>query len=321
MPYGQNSDFGFIFQNSFDEVGDVGSIHFLPILNESVSVKKPSLISESMRGIFEEGDSYEGPNTNDGDVEVEANAGALGLLLSCIFDETATVTSGSVITRTFKPRSTDWDSISAGRPFTVYKYMEVGSAMMFSNMNGSALELMVTNGELLKSKLSVVGGSFSQIADTTASYPDDRIWSWDTSSVSFGGTANADVENLTIKVDEAIEALHTLNNSTTPSHTKHTGFRTLTVDGTIKFKDQDEYQQFLSQSERELIVNFRGPTEIQSGYYPELTVKVPKMRYDDFGPVLGGPGETTVSFTARGKYSVDSAALLEITHVSTQSAY
>lgn len=321
MPYGQNADFGIAFQTSFDNTASVNSTHWLPIMSESVTKKIPGLISESMRGIFEEGDSYEGPHTNEGDVEIEAASVPLGTLLSCMFEETANVNSGSVYTRTFKPRTADWDDTSAGRPFTIYKYLEVGSAMQYSNMNGSSLELSISNGEFFKAKMSVVGGSFSQIAATTPSYPDDKIWTWDTVSVSFGGTANADIENLTITIDEAIEAKHTLNNAKVPSHTKHTGFRTVSIDGTIKFDTQDEYQAFLSQSERQLLMHFEGVTAIQSGYNESITIDLPKMRYDDFPPQATGPGEVSVGFTARGKYSVDSATLLEITHVSDQAAY
>lgn len=321
MPYGQNADFGVTFQNSWGLTGSVNSVHFMPILNESVSKKIPALISESMRGIFEEGDSYQGPNMNEGDIEIEATINGLGVMLSCMLEETASVNSGSIYTRTFKPRQTDWDDTSAGRPFTIYKYLETGSAMLFSNMNGASLEINVANGELFKAKMSVVGGSFTQTSNTTASYPDDKIWSWDTASVSFGGAAEADIEQLTITLDEAIEPKHTLNNSKDPSQSKHTGFRTLTIDGTIKFNDQDEFQQYLSQSERELMIHFEGVTEIQSGYNESLTIKVPKMRYDDFGPSAGGAGEMTVGFTARGKYSTDSATLLEVTHVSSQTIY
>lgn len=321
MPYGQNADFGIIFQNSWDSVGSVSSIHFIPMLNESVGKNIPALISEGMRGIFEEGDNYEGPHTNDGDIEIEASATPLGTLLSTIFEETSLVTSGSLFTRTFKPRSADWDSKSAGRPFTIYKYLETGSAFLFSNMNASAFEINVTNGELFKSKLSVVGGGFTQIANTTPSYPDDKVFTWDTASVSFAGTANADIEDLTVALDEATEAMHTLNNAKTPSHTKHTGFRTLAVNGTIKFNDQVEYQQFISQSERQLLIHFEGITAVQSGYNESLTIDIPKMRYDDFKPSASGPGEVTVGFTARGKYSVDSATLIEITHASGQATY
>lgn len=321
MPYGQNADFGVSFQTSWDSVGSVNSLHWVPMMSESIAKKIPELISESMRGIFEEGDSYEGPHMNEGDIEIEAQATALGTLLSCILEETAVVNSGSVYTRTFKPRTADWDDTSAGRPFTVYKYLETGSAMLFSNMNGAGLELSVTNGELLKAKLSVVGGGFSQTAATTPTYPDEKIWTWDTTSVSIGGSAVADIENLTLKLEEAIEAKHTLNNSKLPSHSKHSGFRTLSIDGTIKFINQDEYQQFLSQSERQLSVTFTGVTEIQSGYPESVTIDVPKMRYTDFPPQATGPGEISVGFTAKGKYSVSSATLLTITHVSGQATY
>lgn len=311
MSYGQNAKFGIVFQNSWGTAGSVSSIHFLPILSESIGLNKPALISESMRGIFEEGDSYEGANTIDGDIEVEASGYAAGILLSCIMDpgsvNQATV-AGSVYTHTFGCYTNDWDQYSATKPSTVYKYLDTGSAMLFSNMNGSALELAVANGEFLKMKLSMVGGAFSQNSSTTAAYPTERKFTWDTASISFGGSAVDEVENLTIKLEEGIEPRHTLNNSKFPKYIKHTGFRVVTVEGTVKFNNQTEYQQFISQSERALVLTFAGAA-LTSGYTELLQVTIPKFRYEEFKPAASGPGEMTVGFTGRAKYDTSSGVI------------
>lgn len=320
MPYGQNADFGISFQNSWDSVGSVNSARFLPILNESVGKNIPELVSESMRSIFEEGDSYEGPHANDGDFEVECQPANLAVMLKAAFGSLSTVTSGSLKTHTFTPSTSDWDDTSALKPFTIYKYLETGSAMQFYNMNASGLEIMISNGELLKAKLSVVGGGFQQISNTSATYPSGRkIWTWDSTSLSIAGTANADIENMTLKLNNAVEAVHTLNASKLPSGTKVTGFRTLEIEGTIKFIDQDEYQSFLNSDERQLKVHCQGTSAVQSGYYESITIDVPKMRYSEFKPQATGPGEITVGFTAKGKYSVESANLLKITMQTSET--
>ena len=321
-PYGQNAEYGIAFQNSFDLVASVNSVHFFEIISESVAKKIPPLISQGMRGRFDEGDSYEGPHMNEGDIEIESSSHALGVLLTAMFEETVLVTSGSVYTRTFQPRTEDWDEKSAQQPFTFYKGLGAGSAHLFTNMNASELELKITNGEFFMAKMSVTGGGFARNAETTASYVSEKNWTWDTASFSIGGSANADVEQLTIKVTENVEPKYTLENRKDPSHTKRgSEFRAISVEGTIKFTNQTEFNEYLNQSERPLTLNFRGVTAIQSGYYEEFGIELPLMRYDDF-PITGsGPGEMTAAFTGRGKFSVSSGTAISFTHRSSVAAY
>lgn len=321
MSYGHTTDIGIIFQNSYGTAGDVGSAHFIPYLSEGIGLTIPPQYSENMRGIHDEGDSYDGPRTIDGTLEVEAQPIALGAILKSVLQLTGSVNSGGIYTHTFKPRVSDFDDNCAHDPVTVYKYFQTGSATRFYDLNGNSLELNMSNGEFLKASVDFVGGSFNQVSNTTAAYPIGKRWNWDVASFSIGGTGIDNLTELTVTIDESLEAGHTLNGSKYPSRIKRTGFRSIAVNGTAKFDNQTEYQQFISQSERELIVNCKGPTEIQSGYYEELNLKLPLMRYEDFKPVVEGPGENEVSFTARGKYSVDSATSMQLTLVNTQATY
>lgn len=322
MSYGQKSNVGIIFQDSYGTAGDVNSIHFIPNLSESLKLTIPPLISENMRGVFDEGDSYEGPKIVEGSIDCEAQPIPLGVMLKTIMEETANVNSGSIYTRTFKPRVSDFDDKSANNPVTAYAYRDTGSAMLYSDLNGAMLELGIANGEFLKAKVDFAGGTFSQNASVAASYPVGKRWTWDSSSVSIAGAANTDVVNMTIKLDDGgLEASHTLNGSKYPSRVKRTGNRTIAVDGTLKFADQAEYQEFLTQSERELIMTFTGPTEIQSGYYEVLEIKLPLLRYEEAAPMAEGPGYIEMSVTAKGKYSVDSGTSMMITLINTQVAY
>lgn len=322
MAYGQNANVGIIFQNSFGTAGSTDSVHWLPILTESIARKKAPLISQSMRGIIDGGDSYEGLNSNEGEIEVEAQPVPLGALLKSVFELTSTVTSDGIHTHTFKPRTSDWDELSAVQPTTIYKHLETGSASLFEDMNGNTLELNVANGEFLKAKVGYVGAAYSQIAAVSATFPVGRKFTWDQTSVSMGGSAVSEIEALTITHEENREVMHTLNNTRNGSRIKHSDFRTLAVEGTIKFDNQDQYQEFLSQSERELIVNFvNSATEIQSGFNESFGIQLPLMRYEEFEPVATGAGQISVGFTARGIYSTTSATSIQFTLVNTQAAY
>jgi hypothetical protein len=232
------------------------------------------------------------------------------------------VQSAAIYTHTFKPRTADFDAYAAGTPLTITKVLgDGGSAHLYYDMVASKFSLSIANGELLKCSQEFMGGKYKQVANVSASYPTGKAWTWDVASVSVAAAANADVSELTLELDEALENKWTLNAAKTPSRTKRSGRRTLSINGTIIFDTQSEYQQFLSQSERNVTVHLKGPTEIQSGYYDTLTVIVPLFRYVEFKPVAGGPEKIEVGFSGKGVYSTTSATALQITLVNTQAAY
>lgn len=321
MAYSQKSNIGLIFQNSFGTPGAVTSIHFIPHLSDNVALAIPPMYSENQRGVFDEGDTYEGPRTVAGDLQSEAQPIALGAMLKSIMNLESSTQSLGIYTHLFKPRTVDFDEVSAGNPVTHYSYLDTGSAMLFSDLNGTSLEIGIANGELLKSTVSYVGGNFTQNANVAATYSVGRRWTWDQSSLTIATSAQPEIQNLTITLDESLEAQHTLNNSKYPSRIKRTGFRTVAVAGTILFDNQLEYQEFLSQSERELVMTFTGQTEIQSGYFEVCEIKLPLMRYEEAAPAAEGPGQIAMSVTARGKYSVTSATAMQISLTNTQAAY
>jgi hypothetical protein len=321
MTYGNDANIAMCFQDSYGML-QTDSLYFIPMLSESITPKKPPLISQNMTGQYDEGDHFEGPNTVDGELTAEAQAIPLGVLMKAAFGDPVSVTSDAIYTHTFKPRTADFDEKAANIPFTYYKYLQTGSAELLFDLVGASFEMNVANGELLMAKLGVVGGSRSDIADVAASYPGGKKFAWNVTSASIGGSAIADFKQLTITVNENIAPDHTLNASRTPSVVKRTGFRTTEIGGTIKFNNRDEYQQFLTQSERELIANFKGTTEIQSGYFEEVRIIVPVFRYvDDFPTAAAGPGEIEVSFSAKGLYSPGSGTATEFVVVNTQAAY
>lgn len=322
MSYGTKAYLGINFQNSYGTLLN-NSIYWLPFLSEGLTVKKEQLMSEGMRGIFDEGASYDGANSIEGDIEVEAHPVQLGVLLKSIFGQPSTVTSTGVFTHTFKPRVNDFDNFAANIPLNIVKNLgDVGSAHQYYDMVASKVSFSVANGEFLKATLGVMGGKYTQIAAPAAVLPTgDTLYTWNVSSVSLSGAANGDMKEVTFEVDESLENIHTLNGSKFPSRTKRSGFRTVSISGTLVFDDQTEYQKFIAQSEQSLVLTMTTGTQIQSGYFESLTVKAPLMRYTEFPINAGGPGKIEVGFTSKGNYSTTSATALEMVLVNTKAAY
>jgi len=277
-----------------------------------------------MRGIYDEGDHYDGPRTIDGDLGVEAQPIAIGAMLAAFFGRPTSTKAASadVYDHVYIPSTSDFDTTySAKVPVTIVKNLDVGSSMQFSDLNASTLEMAINNGEFLMATVGFVGGHFQQVAPITPSFNTGKRWTWDQTSVSIGGSANCDVSQLTMSIEDAIEAQHTLCGSTYPSRIKRTGFRVTNISGTLKFDNQDEYQQFLSRSERELDVTLTGNVAVSSGYFNKLRLQIPLLRHTEFKPAAGGPGSIEVGFTSKGVYSVTSGTAIRVTLTNTQTAY
>lgn len=321
MSYGMKTNLGISFQNSYG-TALANSIYWVPFLTEGFAVTKEPLVSEGMTGVYDEGATYEGLNSIEGTLETEANAISLGVLLKALMGNPTSVQSGGIYTHTFKPRTSDFDDYAAGNPLTITKALgDTGSAHRFYDMVAAKMSISAANGELLKCSVDFLGGKYSQVAAPAASYPSAKAWTWDVASVSIAGTANGNIGDFSLELDEALENKHTLNNTKTPSRTKRSGRRTLAIGGTLIFDDQSEYQKFLDQSERNLTIHFTGPTQVQSGYYETLKLEVPLMRYTEFKPLAGGPGKIEVGISAKGVYSTTSANLFTAVLVNTQAAY
>lgn len=321
--YGQTTTLGIALQNSWG-TPNVSSLHWLPFNSETLGLNIPALVSQANVGNFDEGEHNEGPRTIDGDVSFEAQSIPLGAMLAAFFGSPTSTKadSAAVYDHVYIPASGDYDTTySAQRPVTALANLDVGSAMQFSDLNAATLEMSINAGEFLTATVGFVGGHFQQRAKIAATLPTGRRWTWDQTSVSLADSAFPEVTQMTFKMDQAIEPQHTLSGSSYPNRIKRTGFRTTEITGTLKFDDQRAYQDFLNQTEQELVVNLRGRTEVSSGYRDALKWQIPLARFTEFKPAPSGPGQIEVSFTSKGVYSQDSGCTARFTLTNTQTAY
>lgn len=313
MSYGQDTRIAISFQNSYG-TANVGSLHHMEPISESVNLAKAQLTQKGLRGLYDEGAAQEGINTVAGDLIIEAKANALGVLLAATNNLSATVTSAALYTHTFKPRTADHSIPSAEKPFTYLKYLgDTGSAHQYSDLNANNLELAISNGELLTAKIGIVGGSFARIAAVAATYSQSNAIDWSVSSASCGGVALSGIKQLTVTQDNKLAAKHYLDTDKFPARIKRTDKRTISVSGTLVFDDQVEFNEFIAQSEQRLFINLVGTSNVQSGYPESLLIDIPSMRYTEFPIPVGGAGELELSFKAAAKYNVGSATAITYT--------
>lgn len=329
LNYGQTATVGIKFLNSYNGVASPATgVFFMEIMSESVNHKIPPLYSEGMRGIFDEGDSYAGPYSVEGDVELEAEPIALGTLLAATMGAPTTTAVTSAYSHKFEPRTADWDTVSANYPIAYFKNLDQDTIEKYHTVNAHGLELSIEAGSFLKAKCSFVGGSFGVESVGTTSggwtpvYPTGKKFTWDQTSVSIAGTARPELMSFTVKVEDGMEAIHTLSAKNGPSRITRQAFRNVQVEATMKFDDRDEYQEFIDQSEREMVVSLVGKDDIGgTGVKNSLEIAIPKMRYEEYDQSASGAGQIEVSMKGRGKYSVDSGTALSITLVNTQDAW
>lgn len=327
MSYGAQVKFGIARQTAAGSGGAAtapGSFHHVPLISEDVGLEKDEVVSANLTGRFEQGAVYDGVNRVAGTIEFEPTPKALGAILTAMCNTPASVSSGSLRNLSYLPQATDYSATLIQQPFTVYKqFTDAQSAELYYDCQFGQLELTFSQGQLLRGRATVAGGTRATTGIGSLALPLDTTdlslgMLWDATSISYGGAGVGIYSDLTIALNESIEPLYTLNGTLAPYKFTRTGFREVTVNGTMYFADRAVLNDFVVGTQKRLIVNAQArKSEIQSGYYATLTVDVPQMKITAFKPGASGPGEVSVSFTARGVLDPSSAYTVKYSLINT----
>lgn len=306
-------------QNSFGTA--TNSWEYVPIISENLTTNIDQLVEESIRNRYEEGPSRQGLLSVTGDIVMEMNPLMIGHFFRGCFGPTSNTAVGSVFDTYFLPTQSDFSSDCALPPYTLQVYRDVGSSWQFTDTLINAISVEINGNALARATVSVIARTSSLMPFTTAAFPTGDPWSWDAASVSIAGTANAAIETLTIKAENNIEGVITLDTTKRWNRMLRNGFRTFGISGTVDFTSQDEYNQFRSQTEQRFLVNLKGETEVGSGYTDNLLFDLPSVRYASFGAGISGPNRLQASFDGAGKYNTTSSYAFKATLTNTKNNY
>ena len=309
MSYGAQIKYGIARQATAGApVTTAGSFHPFPLLNEDVGLEKDEVISQNLTGRFAQGAVYDGVARVTGTIEFELTPRSLAAALVAAIDwATPAVGSGSLRAYSFLPNTNDYGSGMVKAPLSIYKqFSDVSTAELFSDCQIGQLELTIAQGQFARGRLTVSGGA--RVAGGVGSLnvvPDaadiDDLFPWNVASVSLGGAAMSNLSEVTVAINENIEPLYALDATLKPYRYTRSGFREVTVNGTFYYNDRTILNNFVADTQSQLLIYIvNTKTAIQSGYYNSLLIDVPRMKITQFKPGASGPGEVSVSFTARG---------------------
>jgi len=325
MPYGQDAKIGIAFQTSHGVAAtDIGSFYPMPFLSESVTPDVPELLSQNMQGRFDEGESYAGARNVGGTISNESQPISLGVILKAICGTPGSVVSSNAIfTHTFNPAIADFDSNVINIPMTMHKNLaDAGQVPGYQDLVATRMELSCANGEFLTAAINLTGGVVG--AKTTSQDIGSVVgkkWTWDVTSVELAGAANVEFSALTVIQDEQATPRWTLQTSRDPARVKRDAFRQVRINGTIRFMNQTEYDNFLALTLQNLKITFTGNVEVESGYFNQLTIEAPSFKYLSHPLEFSDPSELQVAFEGKADYNVGSGHSIKYTVINTQANF
>jgi hypothetical protein len=332
MPYGAQVQYHIGKQTaagSGQAVTDPGSYHHIPFVSCDIGLEKEESLSENLTGRFEQGASYDGASNVAGTLEFEPLPKALGMVLTALIGAPASVTSGSIRTLTYLPRTADYSASVINEPVSIFrKSTEATSGELYFDSQFSQGEFQFAQGQLLRARAVVAAGKRVYGGFGSAGYQPtldaadlSAGFLWDVASISVGGTGISNLSNITVAINENIEPLYTLNGTLQPYKYTRSGFREVTVQGTMIFDSRSMYNDFIDGTRRQLLITARTTrVQIQSGYYATFVLDVPQMKITQMKPAVNGPGEVSVPFQARGIIDPSSNYTLKATLVNTYGA-
>lgn len=322
MGYGIKAHIGVSFQNSFGTL-NVDSMHYFPIISESLTKNIPPLMSEAVRGRYEAGPSYEAMHELAGDIVFDAHPVLLGKMLKGWFGQASGTLTNSYYSHEFNPITDDFDKFIAVPPMSIEVYRDAGSAHLFYDAAVNQLVIEIAHNNIVKCTASVIAAKHQKLAKSTPSYLPGSDYTFDQASFSFQGSSDGAVDAITaftITLNNNLEASGTLNVSRQPGRIKRTSFRTIDLSGSMLFEDDNEVDHYHNSAEQRVVATLLGQT-IGGTDRAKAEFDFPSFRYTEFPPNVAGMGLISVSFAATAKYNAGSGTMATFTLQNTLSQY
>ncbi len=299
-----------------------GSFIPVPFVSETLVTEVPELISDTIRGRYEQGPSAKGIVSGMGDMVIRPAGDLIGLF-AYAFTGAATstvVVSGLGWQHNFIPTETQFHSDIAITPFTIGKYVGVGNEFQYTDSLLNRLTLEIVAGQYMRGTANWMCRVSSLTAATSVTMVEATEYVWSQASLSLGGAANVNWEQVTITMDNALQQFATLDGTTSNRRVLRTNFRTFQLTATADVPDLSEFNTFRAGSLSTLDITTQGVT-VSSGVIESFRIIVPQFRYATYPVAVGGPNRVTVGLSGRFVWHSGSAAAVQILVVNSRNGY
>lgn len=330
-------------------------------VSESLEHTFDELEEGSITGRRDAPDSHKGIDKGAGDINIESNPNNLGDYLKAWFGTyvASTVTdagsnganSGDFAAypqmwHKFTPRQSAFSDRTFLEPMNVMIYRDVGSAWLFKQAIFPTLKLDIQAGQLVKTTATLMARTVDRIERIAAIQSlvssGGKPWVWDMTSVevSTTGTASAalaaktNFEQISITLDLPHEGVSLLDGTKKYGEFSPSDFRRVKIEGTMSFRDQDDYDTFVAYENRRMRLTMLNTSSTQmlgnpasldaSSFlgYPGLRIHIPKLKFLTWSAPIGGPNRLTASFTAKGEFdNADGMISMELMNIVSSGEY
>lgn len=294
---------------------------FVEALSENISESIERFDFKNIVATMAEPDDQAGIHRVGGDVSFAGNPEALGPFLQSAFNISSIteVASGFLYQHVFHQPTTSNSAFSDNSPSVPYTFeifRDVGTAVHYAGCLVSALTMNFAPNQDVRCSASVVGRSSAAAAKQTPTFPGspNKPFTFDTASVQLAGSATTRIENLTISIQNQYEAIPALDMSLYASKMRRTGSQMINVSGTMDFSDHAEYDDFINQTERQMIVSVTKASSFA------MVVDIPRLVYTAFPLGMPGKERLMVDFEGKGFYHSGSGTGIEVKLI-TQNSY
>ncbi len=322
---------------------DINSVNmWTNFSSETLEHKLAELEEGTISGNRDAPNSYKGIDQGGGDINLEPNPNAFGHFLKAWFGthvaSTITgATSGGAnsgdfagypqMWHRFTPSQTAWDGRTYLEPYNFMVYRDVGSAWLFKQAIVPTLKLSIQAQQLVKATATIMNRKTDRIQRTAAIQSlvssGGRPWVWDMASIEVSTTgvataglvAQTDFENLNITFDLPHAGVPLLDGTKLNAEFTPSDFRRVKIDGTISFRDQNDYETFIAYEQRRMRITLLNVnSKVALGNiasldatlflgYPGMRIHFPALKFTSWSAPIPGPNRLVANFTAKAERS------------------
>ncbi len=310
-------------------------------VSETLEHKLDELAEASINGRRDAPNSYKGIDHGDGSINMEPHPNFIGHALKAWFGTyTASLVtdaasnganSGNFATKDqvwhrFQPSNAPFSDHTYLEPYNIMMFRDIGSAWLFKGVILPSVKFDIQAGQLVKTEISVMARKVDMMdRGNAASLVSEggRPWIWDQASIevstvgvtSAALVAKTNFEQLTITFDLPHEGVALLDGSKNYGEFSPSNFRSVKIDGTMSFRDQNDYLTFKAYEAvrmRATLMNVNSllilgnpaslsPTAFMG--YPGMRFHFPQLKFLSWSAPISGPNRLTAKFTAKAEYS------------------
>ncbi len=297
----------------------VGATDYAEAFSENVSLTKERFDLKNLSGTYGEPDDAVGLDRVAGEVVVPGYPTILGMLLKSVFNTISqtTVLSGFLYRTDFITTTSEFSAAAASQPLTLEIFRDVTSSHQYTGCVVNRLQMAIAPNAPLRVTASVIGQAANIIAKTAHTFPGSPLapFTFDTCSVSIGGSATARMENSTVTVDNLLTGTPALNASALIARIRRSAAQVVTISGQFDFTDLTEYNDFVAQTERAIKFTMTKASSFQ------FVIEMPRVVYTAFPMGVPGKGRLVVSFEGKARYLTSSALAISCALTTTKSNF